>query len=395
MGQIAQQGLLIAAKDTKVFFRDRFAVAFSFLFPLMFVLGFSLALANVGPEDEQLTFKVTTLESEGVSHQIIEGLTESEDSGVEVVVYAEALEDVENEELNGFVAFPADFTAALLSGQPTAIEVVTRDDAPEDQAALVGFADSLAGRISNTQVALRAILELRGAGGSGLTEAEVAGLSQSDEPLTIQTDQIGEIKPFKASNFTLTGYLTMFVFFAAAMSAEAILKERQNQTLERLMSSGTRRESVILGKYLMAMYRGLMQLAVLWVVGLLAFRIDLGAAPAAVILVSVLMVLASSGFGIMLATFVRTVASASSAGVLVSLTLAPIGGSWWPLFITPEWMQTLARLTPHGWANTAFNKLMLFGADFGDVWIELAALVLFGVAFLTVGLLRFRLSVAQ
>lgn len=42
MGQIAQQGLLIAAKDTKVFFRDRFAVAFSFLFPLMFVLGFSL-----------------------------------------------------------------------------------------------------------------------------------------------------------------------------------------------------------------------------------------------------------------------------------------------------------------------------------------------------------------
>ena len=338
---------------------------------------------------------MTTLESEGVSHQIIEGLTESEDSGVEVVVYAEALEDVENEELNGFVAFPADFTAALLSGQPTAIEVVTRDDAPEDQAALVGFADSLAGRISNTQVALRAILELRGAGGSGLTEAEVAGLSQSDEPLTIQTDQIGEIKPFKASNFTLTGYLTMFVFFAAAMSAEAILKERQNQTLERLMSSGTRRESVILGKYLMAMYRGLMQLAVLWVVGLLAFRIDLGAAPAAVILVSVLMVLASSGFGIMLATFVRTVASASSAGVLVSLTLAPIGGSWWPLFITPEWMQTLARLTPHGWANTAFNKLMLFGADFGDVWIELAALVLFGVAFLTVGLLRFRLSVAQ
>ena len=73
----------------------------------------------------------------------------------------------------------------------------------------------------------------------------------------------------------------------------------------------------------------------------------------------------------MLAALVRTAEGASSAGVLVSLVLAPLGGSWWPLFITPDWMQALGKLTPHGWANTAFNNLMLFHADFGDVVINM------------------------
>ena len=113
---------------------------------------------------------------------------------------------------------------------------------------------------------------------------------------------------------------------------------------------------------------------------------------AAVILISVLMALASAGFGIMLASFVSEVRAAASLGVLASLTMAPIGGSWWPLFITPEWMQTLAKITPHGWANTGFNKLMIFGAEFSDVTNEMIALAVFGVAFVVIALWRFRLS---
>lgn len=152
---------------------------------------------------------------------------------------------------------------------------------------------------------------------------------------------------------------------------------------------------MIAGKYMAAAYRGLLQIAIMWGAGILLFSINLGASPVAVILVSILMVLTSAGFGVMLAALVRTEKAASSAAVLASLTLAPIGGSWWPLFITPEWMQRLSKLTPHGWANTAFNKLMLFDADFGDVVVEMAALTLFGVAFMVVALWRFKLFLAH
>ena len=204
------------------------------------------------------------------------------------------------------------------------------------------------------------------------------------------TDQVGDREPFNASNFTLPGYLTMFVFFVAALGAEAIARERQSQTLERLLSNGVRRSSIIGGKLLAGIYRGLMQLAVLWVAGILIFSIDFGSSPAAVVGVSVAMVLASAAFGVMLASMVQTVNSATSAAVLTSLTFAPLGGSWWPLFIAPEWQQTLGKLTPHGWANDAFNKLMLFGAEAADVMVNVGALLLLAAVFLAVAVLKFR-----
>ena len=392
MGLIVRQAMLIAAKDTKIFFKDRFAVGFAFLFPFLFVIGFSLALGDVEPDDEQLILTLTTNELPGLSQQMIQSIEESSGGLISSMEYDAAKAAVEDGSLSGFVAFPRDFTDDVFTGRPTSLEVVVQDATPQTQAALEGLARAIASRTAEIRTAVRAIGQLSEASGD-LVDLDLRPLIQPSEVLLyFEAELVGEVKAVKATNLTLPGYLTMFVFFAAALSAEAIARERQTHTLERLMSNGARRESIILGKFLGTSYRGLMQLAALWIVGLLVFRIDLGVAPAAVILISVLMALASAGFGIMLASFVSEVRAAASLGVLASLTMAPLGGSWWPLFITPEWMQTLAKITPHGWANTGFNKLMIFGAEFSDVTNEMIALAVFGVAFVIIALWRFRLS---
>jgi ABC-2 type transport system permease protein len=136
--------------------------------------------------------------------------------------------------------------------------------------------------------------------------------------------------------------------------------------------------------------KGVIQILIFWTVGILVFKMDLGFAPGAVILISILMTLMASAFGVMLATFVRTERSASSIGVLTSLILAPLGGCWWPLFITPQWMQSLAKITPHGWATTAFNKLLIFGGDFNSVVPNMLVLAGFMVVFGLIAILRFR-----
>ncbi|MDP6512871.1 MAG: ABC transporter permease [SAR202 cluster bacterium] len=335
---------------------------------------------------------LTTNELPGLSQQMIQSIEESSGGLISSMEYNAAKAAVEDGSLSGFVAFPRDFTDDVFTGRPTSLEVVVQDATPQTQAALEGLARAIASRTAEIRTAVRAIGQLSEASGD-LVDLDLRPLIQPSEVLLyFEAELVGEVKAVKATNLTLPGYLTMFVFFAAALSAEAIARERQTHTLERLMSNGARRESIILGKFLGTSYRGLMQLAALWIVGLLAFRIDLGVAPAAVILISVLMALASAGFGIMLASFVSEVRAAASLGVLASLTMAPLGGSWWPLFITPEWMQTLAKITPHGWANTGFNKLMIFGAEFSDVTNEMIALAVFGVAFVIIALWRFRLS---
>jgi ABC-2 type transport system permease protein len=127
----------------------------------------------------------------------------------------------------------------------------------------------------------------------------------------------------------------------------------------------------------------------------LVFHVDLGAAPWAVVLISLLTVLMSAAFALMLSTLVRTDRAASSLATLCSLLLAPLGGCWWPLFITPHWMQFLAKLTPHGWATTGFNKLLVNGADGGSVRWEMLVLFGFAAAFFVIGMLKFRASADQ
>ena len=393
MNTVARHSLLLAWKDTRIFFRDRAALTFAFLLPFVFVIGFTLALRGAGPENAALHFTITTQETAGISVQAVETIVAAADGQATAMGYEAALAAVDAGEIDGFVSFTPDFTRRLMSGQTATLEVTVGDLAPADEAALRGFAREIAVRFSEARATLNAVIALGAPQDAAAVMEEL--LSDTSGPAVgIRVEQVGDIEPFNASNFTLPGYLTMFVFFTAAMGAEALARERQTHTLERLMANGARRESLILGKFLAGAIIGVTQVAVMWIVGSLAFNIDLGASPVAVILLSLLMVVASAAFGVLLASFVGNVRTASAAGVLTSLVLAPIGGSWWPLFITPPFMQSLARLTPHGWANGGLNKLMLFGAGFADVLPEMAALAVFAAVFLSIALWRFRLAPA-
>jgi len=393
----------IALKDLKLFFRDRLALFFFILFPFMFVILFNFLLGDALSEDDPLVFHLATREAEGgLSHQIIGAMVtrdwEQLEPGQPGVVwledYEEARQKVENKELSGFLAFPADFTQKIFMGGEAELEVIADAEATYTRAALYGLAHAISSQIGSQRAAFNAITELAGQEGQSILESLFGETDAAAVQSLIQfeTEKVGEVEGQEPSNFVIPGYLVMFVFFAAAMSAETIVRERQNHTLERLLVTSVRREGLLGGIYTGTAIKGLIQIAIFWTVGLLVFNIDLGLAPAAVILISILMVLMSAAFALMLATLAKTQRSTGAIAVLVSLVLAPLGGCWWPLFITPKWMQFIARFTPHGWAVTGFNKLMLFGAEFGDVAPEMLALVGFAIVFGLIAIWRFRTS---
>lgn len=121
------------------------------------------------------------------------------------------------------------------------------------------------------------------------------------------------------SNVVIHGYLAMFVFFTAALSAERIVRERQNHTIERLLASSVKRESILGGIFANTAAKGLIQILVFWMLGILVFKIDLELSPAAAIILSILVIIMSLAFGVMLATLVKTERSAGAIAVLASL----------------------------------------------------------------------------
>jgi ABC-type multidrug transport system permease subunit len=69
----------------------------------------------------------------------------------------------------------------------------------------------------------------------------------------------------------------------------------------------------------------------------------------------------NASLGILLGNFARSRAQMVGIGVLSTNVLAGLGGCWWPIEITPDWMQTLARFLPTGWAMDGLHKLISFG----------------------------------
>jgi len=401
-------------KDLKIFTRDRWSVFFFIVFPFLFIVLFSFLLKGVGGEDARLELHLATREAEGgLSYRIIGAMVTENESllqpGQPIIIwdkdYQAARQAVEDRKLTGYVAFPADFTQALMNGTPTSLEVFADAGNINTRTALNGLAGAISSQIGTSQVIIKASVDLLVQSGTLPPDTESINkeaqalmaklLAEGQNPfITLVTDKVGEVKAENPSNFVIPGYLVMFVFFAAALTAEIIVRERQNHTLERLLASSVKRPAVLGGIFTGSVIKGLVQIVIFWTVGILAFKVDLGLSPLGVVILSLLMVLMSSAFAVMLATFARSARSASSLAVITSLTLAPLGGCWWPSFLYPEWLQNIAKVAPHTWATEGFNKLMLFGADFGAAAPEMLALVGFTVAFGIIAVWRFRTAAA-
>jgi ABC-2 type transport system permease protein len=401
----------LMVKDLKIFAADRTAVIFAILFPFFFIFLFNSVMKFSDNQDPRLVINLATHEpAGGISTQLLAALETKDVNSLkpgepEIVWlkdYDQAKQDVENKKLDGFIAFPDNFTEAVTMGYGTDLEVVYNPNNTQVIAELKSTAQGIAAEFGAREVVNNSVIGLLiqqdlitpGSGGD-LAQAIRAQLmtntgAQTTPLISFKTQNIGEVTALQASSFTIPGYLVMFVFFTATFAAVQLVKERQNHTLERLLASSATKTTILSGVYGSTVAKGLIQIVIFWAVGILVFKMDLGVAPAAVIIISILMTLIASAFGVMLATLVKTERSASSIGVLTSLVLAPLGGCWWPLFITPQWMQSLAKFTPHGWATTAFNKLLIFGGDFNSVVPNMLVLVAFGVVFGVIAILRFK-----
>jgi ABC-type multidrug transport system permease subunit len=278
--------------------------------------------------------------------------------------------------------------------------VVAESDDPNTQAMLEGVAGGFAQNLAQQRAAIEAAVAVAlqydvtpdpAALQAAITDVLAGDAAAGAPAVSVETEQAGDVEPVASVNYVLTGYLAMFLFFAAGFGAAELLRERTNGTLDRLIASGVSPGTLLAGKWLGTAARGVLQAAVLWTFGILFFNIDLGNDPLGVMLVTLGMLVASASFTLFLASVAKTERASESITILASLTLAALGGSWWPLFITPEWMQTLAKITPHAWANEAFNKLMVFGATTADIWLNLVVLLAFGVVFSALAVYRLRL----
>jgi ABC-type multidrug transport system permease subunit len=122
------------------------------------------------------------------------------------------------------------------------------------------------------------------------------------------------------------------------------------------------RGAVVLGKWGARMTLGVIQIGFMVLLGAVVYRVHWG--PSLPVLGLVLLAYAGlcAALGMALAGLARTEGQVIAFGVIATNVLAAIGGCWWPIEITPLWLQKLALTVPTGWAMDALHKLVSFGA---------------------------------
>jgi len=161
----------------------------------------------------------------------------------------------------------------------------------------------------------------------------------------------------------IPGIVVMFTLLVLLTSGSSMLVvERTQGLLRRLAWAPMTRTEVVAGKWGGRMVLATMQIGFAVLVGTYLFKMQWG--PDILMIVVVLACWAAfcASAGLLLGSLARTDSQATGVGVLTANVLAALGGCWWPIEITPDWMQGLQKLMPTGWAMDALHKLISFEA---------------------------------
>lgn len=186
-----------------------------------------------------------------------------------------------------------------------------------------------------------------------------------------------------------TGMAAMYAMINVVGLAATLLQERQDGTLPRLLVMPITRSQILAGKFLRGYGLGLLQFGILLGFGAV-LGVNFGSNIPAVLLISLTYVLTVSAMAIFMATIARTPDQANGFALLASMTLAPLGGAWWPLEIVPEFMRIIGHISPIAWCMDAFNIVLYDGGGIPEVIGPVLVLLGFAVVFLVIGVRRFR-----
>jgi ABC-2 type transport system permease protein len=220
-------------------------------------------------------------------------------------------------------------------------------------------------------------------------EQALDGLT-NNPPAQLEAESSGEeIEIGVGANQSVPGIATMFVMIAMLNLSTYLVAERDRGTLQRLMVLPTLRANIMSGIVVGRYVFGLIMFVIFVVVGVF-LGVNWGDNYAAIALVSAVYALMVTALGFLLATIVSTAAQAQAISLLMSLTLAPLGGAWFPLDIVPETFQTVAQISPIYWGMEAFQEIIYFGGGIIDVLPMVGVMLLLTAAFLGLAIWRFR-----
>ena len=347
-----RDAIFIASKDVKYMLKARETLFWVFVMPIVFFYFIGTITGGFAPgvaKKENVALKAD--ESAGF---LVEQITRRLEENDYQIVRPETEEE--------FAAYtrqlvvPGGFTDSVLAGRPVTLQFTRSGEG-------LGY-DYDQIRIQRATYTLLADLVALGEMGDAVTPENFAGLSEMPRALKLEVKPAGKRRHIPTGfEQAIPGIMVMFTLMVMATSGSVmLLSERREGLLRRLAYTPISRLGVVLGKWAGKLALGVVQIGFAMLAGTVLFKMNWGPDLAAVIAIMLVYGAMMAALGVVLGSVARTEGQAVAIGVIAANVLAALGGCWWPIEITPSWMQNLQLLLPTGWAMNALHKVISFAA---------------------------------
>ena len=306
---------------------------------------------------------------------------------VENVDAEEGRRRMEEGEASGLLIIPEGFGSAVLNGEPAALELVTN---PSQTVLPEILEETLDTELQAAEVIRRVFDDpidriALGIDGDGFpADTSVSSIAtafnQSGEeaspwllPPAIELETVSEDgQEFDFGRAFFPGMLILAILFMASGLSLDVWTEKRQKTLERALVAPRNAGLWLGGKWL----AGTAALAAVSAIGLAAgrwlFGIEAQNLPLAFLWLTIV------GLALLaLFTVVQVLAwSERAANVMVNavtLPLAMLGGSFFPFEAMPQWMVSVGKATPNGWALLRLRAVMDGAPEPGVLGVSMAA----------------------
>ena len=385
------KSFIIALREVRSYLQDRADLAFSLLLPVaIFALMYG---AFSGQSLFNGTAYIVNEDPSGTYSQcLIERLNEKESLEVSLLTQHEANAKLKRSDVLLVIYIPEDFSAQLSSHRPTQIIFRQRGNGRQEGQIVASMIHEEADRISQEVQAERQVqIALAGKGIShDHIETTVQGLleRERESPIVVVNETIVGNEINMVHQF-LPGIIAMFVLFAITMSSRALVEERRNGTLERLLTTRLSVGQLYMGKFLASVARGFIQTFILLALAYMVFQLFTPLSFLTVLFIALIFAAAASTLGLIIASAARTEDQAVWISVFFTMATVMLGGTFFEI-AEDSALHIISKASINTYVNSAFKTMIIRGGTLTDVALELMVLIVVVVAGLIFSRILFR-----
>lgn len=336
-----------------------------------------------------------TIEQARDIENIISGVFASEDLSfikTTVMTYDEAMIGLENNELTSVIILPEYYIKDIAMNmspnfqKPVVIKLLTNPEKNYSSSIVEKVVAEVSQVLSSDMIQTKVVYEVLSK--YELNPEELV-LDTALEPIQISYEdyKIDQLKTVNSAQYYSVAMMAMFILFGASYGSKFMLLEKRKFTLQRQQVAGVTPFKLVLGKLLIIFCVGLLQIVAMILTSSIGFKVYWGN-PIMVFALTILTAFAVMGFGTILTGMALKTDSFKTLNLLESgafQVIALFGGSYFPIYLMPEWFQNVSKLLLNGAALDVYLKVMM-DAPVKELMPGMLSLGLNGVVFLSIGL---------